>query len=422
MGQQVRYGRRRSHGAGALIAAVILVVAALIAAWTLLPRLFTPRETARTAEEAYCAAVSSDGARRTLTPDQAQNAALIANIAVTRGLPDHAATVAIATAMQESRLTNLDYGDLDSLGLFQQRPSQGWGTAEQVSDMTYATNIFYDHLLQVPDWETIPVEDAAQEVQRSGYPELYAAWDAMARAWASGLTGERSAGVTCALEPATSSDADGLVAAIGGTLPNVNVSVVPPNGKTGTNNGAATNTASTTLTITLPAACPPTTALDFAGRRQAGWSRMHVNTALTHCTRTAWIGTAKPAHGSAPKPPSRPSPSRLRDVTYTAVATTNPTGWSLRRRCRLRHDTDMFLLVRMSPIHDGFDVIAIRVQHECGVIAGMVRARTGSAVVSAAGGERGCMERLHGLLTVSQERDVCDRRDRRSLRLQPFNR
>ena len=102
MGQQVRYGRRRSHGAGALIAAVILVVAALIAAWTLLPRLFTPRETARTAEEAYCAAVSSDGARRTLTPDQAQNAALIANIAVTRGLPDHAATVAIATAMQLS--------------------------------------------------------------------------------------------------------------------------------------------------------------------------------------------------------------------------------------------------------------------------------------------------------------------------------
>ena len=230
----------------------ILVVAALIAAWTLLPRLFTPRETARTAEEAYCAAVSSDGARRTLTPDQAQNAALIANIAVTRGLPDHAATVAIATAMQESRLTNLDYGDLDSLGLFQQRPSQGWGTAEQVSDMTYATNIFYDHLLQVPDWETIPVEDAAQEVQRSGYPELYATWDAMARAWASGLTGERSAGVTCALEPATSSDADGLVAAIGATLPNVKVSVMPLNGKTSTNNGAATNTASTTLAITLP--------------------------------------------------------------------------------------------------------------------------------------------------------------------------
>ena len=386
MGQQVRYGRRRSHGAGALIAAVILVVAALIAAWTLLPRLFTPRETARTAEEAYCAAVSSDGARRTLTPDQAQNAALIANIAVTRGLPDHAATVAIATAMQESRLTNLDYGDLDSLGLFQQRPSQGWGTAEQVSDMTYATNIFYDHLLQVPDWETIPVEDAAQEVQRSGYPELYAAWDAMARAWASGLTGERSAGITCALEPATSSDADGLVAAIGGTLPNVNVSVVPPNGKTGTNNGAATNTASTTLTITLPDGlsadnrtrlCWQTAGWLVTHARQYGIDALHADGMDWNRKAGTWIGTE----------------TAEQTITFT----------------------DMFLLVRMSPIHDGFDVIAIRVQHECGVIAGMVRARTGSAVVSAAGGERGCMERLHGLLTVSQERDVCDRRDRRSL-------
>ena len=285
MGQQVRYGRRRSHGAGALIAAVILVVAALIAAWTLLPRLFTPRETARTAEEAYCAAVSSDGARRTLTPDQAQNAALIANIAVTRGLPDHAATVAIATAMQESRLTNLDYGDLDSLGLFQQRPSQGWGTAEQVSDMTYATNIFYDHLLQVPDWETIPVEDAAQEVQRSGYPDLYATWDAMAHAWAAGLTGELPAGVSCA---------------IGGTLPNVNVSVVPPNGKTGTNNGAATNTASTTLTITLPDGlsadnrtrlCWQTAGWLVTHARQYGIDALHADGMDWNRKAGTWIGT-----------------------------------------------------------------------------------------------------------------------------------
>ena len=202
--------------------------------------------------------------------------------------------------MQESRLTNLDYGDLDSIGLFQQRPSQGWGTAEQVSDMTYATNIFYDHLLQVPDWETIPVEDAAQEVQRSGYPELYAAWDAMARAWASGLTGERSAGVTCALEPATSSDADGLVAAIGGTLPNVNVSVVPPNGKTGTNNGAATNTASTTLTITLPDGlsadnrtrlCWQTAGWLVTHARQYGIDALHADGMDWNRKAGTWIGT-----------------------------------------------------------------------------------------------------------------------------------
>lgn len=235
-----------------------------------------------------------------MTPDQAQNAALIANIAVTRGLPDHAATVAIATAMQESRLTNLDYGDLDSLGLFQQRPSQGWGTAEQVSDHDLCDKHLLRSSAAGAGLETIPVEDAAQEVQRSGYPELYAAWDAMARAWASGLTGERSAGVTCALEPATSSDADGLVAAIGGTLPNVNVSVVPPNGKTGTNNGAATNTASTTLTITLPDGlsadnrtrlCWQTAGWLVTHARQYGIDALHADGMDWNRKAGTWIGT-----------------------------------------------------------------------------------------------------------------------------------
>lgn len=294
MGQQVRCGRRRSHGAGALIAAVILVVAALIAAWTLLPRLFTPHETARTAEEAYCAAVSPDGARRTLTPDQAQNAALIANIAVTRGLPDHAATVAIATAMQESRLTNLDYGDLDSLGLFQQRPSQGWGTAEQVSDMTYATNIFYDHLLQVPDWETIPVEDAAQEVQRSGYPELYATWDAMARAWAAGLTGEFGATISCALEPATSSDADGLIAALPVAYPNVAATT----SAAATGNGDNSSNG-TTITVALPDAlsaddhnrlCWQVTGWLVTHARQYGIDALHANGMEWNRKDGVWTG------------------------------------------------------------------------------------------------------------------------------------
>lgn len=294
MGQQVRYGRRRSHGAGALIAAVILVVAVLIAAWTQLPRLFTPRETARTAEEAYCAAVSSDGARRTLTPDQAQNAALIANIAVTRGLPDHAATVAIATAMQESRLTNLDYGDLDSLGLFQQRPSQGWGTAAQVSDMTYATNIFYDHLLQVPDWETIPIEDAAQEVQRSGYPDLYATWDAMAHAWAAGLTGEFGATISCALEPATSSDADGLIAALPVAYPNVAATT----SAAATGNGDNSSNG-TTITVALPDAlsaddhnrlCWQVTGWLVTHARQYGIDALHANGMEWNRKDGVWTG------------------------------------------------------------------------------------------------------------------------------------
>src|SRR3712207_3574887 len=75
--------------------------------------------------------------------------------------------------MQESRLRNLDYGDRDSLGLFQQRPSQGWGTPGQVQDPVYAAGTFYDHLVTVPGWDSGRLTDVAQAVQRSGFPEAY---------------------------------------------------------------------------------------------------------------------------------------------------------------------------------------------------------------------------------------------------------
>lgn len=294
MARRTRYGARRRSNDGPILVAVAVGAALLIVAGMLLvPKLFGPREYVRSAADAYCAATTADGVRHTLTPEQASNTALIANIAVNRGLPDHAATVAIATAMQESRLTNLDYGDLDSLGMFQQRPSQGWGTAEQVTDMTYATNIFYDHLLKVPDWQTIPVEDAAQEVQRSGYPDLYATWDAMARAWAGGLTGEHAAGISCALEPASSSDADGLKTAVQAALPNVVIAENPSDSGKSDNATATTDSAGssssdgsgtsglfgwfgrhggddkttvrTTLTVTLPSG------LDEASQSRACW-------------------------------------------------------------------------------------------------------------------------------------------------------
>ena len=89
----------------------------------------------------------------TLTAEQVTNAATIAQVARDRGLPDRAIVIALATAQQESRLRNLDYGDRDSLGLFQQRPSQGWGTEAQVQDPVYAAGKFYDGLVKVPDWE-----------------------------------------------------------------------------------------------------------------------------------------------------------------------------------------------------------------------------------------------------------------------------
>ena len=97
-----------------------------------------------------------------------------------KGAPPRAWLVALATAKQESDLRNIPYGDRDSLGLFQQRPSQGWGTPAQVLDPVYSTTIFLDRLLQVPSWDRLPVTVAAQTVQRSAFPDAYAKWEGLA--------------------------------------------------------------------------------------------------------------------------------------------------------------------------------------------------------------------------------------------------
>ena len=120
------------------------------------------------------------GLSMTLTAEQVANAATIASVGRDRGLPERAVVIALATAQQESRLRNLDYGDRDSLGLFQQRPSSGWGTPEQVQDPVYAANKFYDHLVEVPGWETGRLTEVAQRVQRSGFPEAYQQWEELA--------------------------------------------------------------------------------------------------------------------------------------------------------------------------------------------------------------------------------------------------
>jgi hypothetical protein len=104
--------------------------------------------------------------------------------------------------MQESKLRNLDYGDRDSLGLFQQRPSQAWGTPEQIMDPVYSAGEFYKELAKVPDYETAPITEAAQAVQRSAYPEAYAQHENAARSFASALTGHSPGGLTCTLGPA----------------------------------------------------------------------------------------------------------------------------------------------------------------------------------------------------------------------------
>jgi hypothetical protein len=132
-----------------------------------------------------------------LEPEQAANASTIAAVAVRRGLPDHAVTVALATALQESKLFNLDYGDRDSLGLFQQRPSQGWGTPAQLQDPAYAAGAFYSHLVQVPGWQQATVATAAQKVQHSADGSAYGQWEEESRSLARALTGEIDAGLSC---------------------------------------------------------------------------------------------------------------------------------------------------------------------------------------------------------------------------------
>ena len=120
------------------------------------------------------------GSAVTISPEQAGNASIIAGVAWDRGLPDRAVVIALATAQQESGLRNIDYGDRDSLGLFQQRPSMGWGTEAQVQDPVYATGRFLDRLVQVPGWQTGRLTEVAQTVQRSGFPEAYQRHEAMA--------------------------------------------------------------------------------------------------------------------------------------------------------------------------------------------------------------------------------------------------
>ncbi|MFJ9085780.1 C40 family peptidase [Streptomyces sp. NPDC102384] len=117
-----------------------------------------------------------------LPAEQIPNAQTIVATGISLDVPKKGQIIAIATAMQESRLRNLNSGDRDSLGLFQQRPSQGWGTAQQIRDPVHASEQFYKHLLKVDGWQQMKVTQAAQTVQKSGYPDAYAQWEDLATA------------------------------------------------------------------------------------------------------------------------------------------------------------------------------------------------------------------------------------------------
>ncbi|MEV6808796.1 heavy metal transporter [Streptomyces sp. NPDC051132] len=155
---------------------------------------------------------AGDGAAYEFTPEQAANAATIAAVGTGRGMPQRAVTIALATALQESGLRNIAHGDRDSLGLFQQRPSQGWGTKRQIMDPAYAAGIFYAHLAEVPGYAELPLTVAAQRVQRSGYPEAYAKHEPDATLLAAALTGRAAAALTCDGRPERTVSATGPAA------------------------------------------------------------------------------------------------------------------------------------------------------------------------------------------------------------------
>ncbi|MFE0137119.1 heavy metal transporter [Streptomyces sp. NPDC059037] len=146
-----------------------------------------------------CEVVSGngDGASYEFSAEQAENAATVAAVGTSRGMPERAVTIALATALQESGLRNISHGDRDSLGLFQQRPSQGWGNEEQIMDPAYSAARFYAHLDKVPGYSRLPLTVAAQRVQRSGYPQAYAKHEPDAALLAAALTGRAPATLSC---------------------------------------------------------------------------------------------------------------------------------------------------------------------------------------------------------------------------------
>lgn len=145
-----------------------------------------------------CAPRIEGSSSRALSAEQSANATVIVGVGERMRVPSYGQVIAIAVALQESDLRDLNYGDADSLGLFQQRPSQGWGSPAQILDADYATTAFYHHLLAVPGWESMPLTQVAQAVQRSAFPDAYARWQGQAtsivRQFAAGTTGGASSG------------------------------------------------------------------------------------------------------------------------------------------------------------------------------------------------------------------------------------
>ena len=179
---------RRRRWVAAVAVAVVAAVGATIAVQSLLHEVNPPPPACR---------IGNGPEALLLDTEQAANATTITAVAHRMKLPHHAVTIALATVLQESKMHNVPYGDRDSVGLFQQRPSQGWGTPAQLLTPSYAAAAFYQHLEKVRGWQQLPVAEAAQDVQHSADGSGYEAWVEEARAIARALTGEVTAEFSC---------------------------------------------------------------------------------------------------------------------------------------------------------------------------------------------------------------------------------
>jgi hypothetical protein len=209
----------------------------------------------------HCTATAS-GSTAEIAPDQAANAAIIAAVAVRRSLPARAATIGITTAVQESKLRNIEYGDRDSLGLFQQRPSQGWGTRKQILDPVYASGEFFDALAKVHGYETMPITEVAQRVQRSAFPDAYADHEPEGRAMASTLSGYSPGGFNCVLRGP--SDVAEQEPGPSGMTPRAAAVVKAADRETGRRTVVPATTDGKSLRSTVPAAAGDRLAWSFA--------------------------------------------------------------------------------------------------------------------------------------------------------------
>ena len=159
------------------------------------------RAVSNTINPQQCTATQADGNSVNVDNSQAANAATIAAVAQARQIsnPRQAVIIALATARQESKIHNLNYGDRDSIGLFQQRTSMNWGSPEQIADPVYASGRFFKALTALPEWDTMEEGKAAQAVQRSADSSgsSYQQWVPMATVLADALTGTPGASLTC---------------------------------------------------------------------------------------------------------------------------------------------------------------------------------------------------------------------------------